>query len=105
MGNNLKRTVYFVAFILLLFVPMEITFVFIHGSVDILLRDTLFVEGVLLLVLGAQAGEYIWSLLRNWERMRRERNHPTELMVGLLLLIVGAIYVLVALFLPKGTIT
>ncbi len=84
---------------------MEVNFVFIHGSIDVLLRDTLFVEGVLLLILGAQAGEYIWSYIRNWGKMRGERTYSTELIVGLELLFVGAVYVLVALFLPKGIIT
>ncbi len=83
---------------------MEINFLFIHGSADILLRDTLFVEGVLLLVLGAQAGEYIWGYIRSREKFRKGHNYSTELIAGSSLLIVGAVYVLVAFLLPAGTV-
>lgn len=83
--------------------PMVASFAFIHGPADLLLRDILFVEGVMLLVLGAQSGEYIWNYVRKWTKMRRERCCSTELLVGLALLTVGVIYVLVALLFPAGT--
>ncbi len=81
---------------------MVVDFVMIHGPVNLLLRDVLFVEGFLLLIFGAQSGEYVWSFIRNWRKMRREHNYPTELVVGLSLLIVGAIYVGIALLFPAG---
>ena len=99
----MKRIFYFIVLILLLFMPMAASFVFIHGPADLLLRDILFVLGVILLVFGAQSGEYIWSYMRNWKKIRRKRSYSTELLVGLALLAVGAIYVLVALLFPSGT--
>jgi len=101
---HLKRPSYFVIFVILLFMPMVADFVFIHGPAELFLRDILFVEGVLLLVFGAQSGEFIWSFIRNWKRMTRERSYPTELMVGLALLAVGTLYVVVALLFPAGII-
>jgi len=83
---------------------MVASFVFIHGNPDVLLRDVLFLEGAFLLVFGAQSGEYIWNCIMNWKKMRKEGNYPTESMVGLALLAVGAIYVAVAMFLPVGII-
>lgn len=91
-------------FIILLFMPMAASFVFIHGNIDVLLRDVLFLVGVFLLIFGAQSGEYVWNFVLNWRKMKKEGNYPTELMVGLALLAVGAIYVAVAMFLPAGTI-
>ncbi len=98
------RSSYFVIFVILLFLPMIVDFVMIHGPVNLLLRDFLFVEGFLLLIFGAQSGEYVWSFIRNWRKMRREHSYPTELVVGLSLLIVGAIYVGIALLFPAGAI-
>ena len=102
MGIHLKRALYFVVFIILLFMPMVVNFVLIHGPADVLLRDILFIEGVMLLVLGSQSGEYIWNYIRHWKKMREEHNYQTELMVGLALLAVGTIFILVALLIPEG---
>jgi len=99
---RLKRAFYFVVFIVLLFLPMVLNFIFIHGPADVLLRDVLFIEGVIFLVLGLQSGEYIWNYLRHWKKMREEHNYQTELMVGLALLAAGTIFILVALFIPSG---
>ena len=68
------------------------------GKAGVLLKDIMFVEGILLLVFGAQSGEYIW----NW--IRGNRDNPSELKVGLTLLAFGCIYLLVAVFLPPGII-
>ncbi len=100
----MKRSCYLVILAILLFVPLVVDFVMIHGPVNLLLRDVLFVEGFLLLIFGAQSGEYVWNFVRNWRKMRRENNYPTELVVGLSLLIVGAVYVGIALLLPAGAI-
>lgn len=108
------RLLYWVLFVSLLLAPMVASFVFISsifsfvsrffeyykvGKAGVLLKDILFVEGILLFVLGAQSGEYIW----NW--IRGNRDNPTELKVGLTLLAFGCIYLLVALFLPAGIVS
>ncbi len=104
-GRNLKieELLGLALFIILLFLPMVFTFTFIwRGNPDVLLRDVLFIEGVLLLIFGAQSGEYIWRFIRSWRKMKKEGSYPTELEVGLALLAVGTVYVAVGMFFPAG---
>jgi len=42
----------------------------------------------------AQFTEYIW----NWKRIKEERNFPTGLTFGLLLIIMGIVYIITAIF-------
>jgi hypothetical protein len=127
----LKKLLYLVLFIILLLLPIVINFVFINDilnfaqrafiyyrytTTDVLLRDILFTEGTVLLIFGgliggvtlynawaqldvrkAQFTDYIW----NWKKIRKERNYPTGLMVGLTLIAFGIIYVLVAILFPS----
>ena len=83
----------------------------INRSATLILSDILFVEGAVFLVFGAliagvtlynawvptdvqkaQFTEYIW----NWKRIKEERNFPTGLLVGLILIFIGIIYLLAA---------
>jgi hypothetical protein len=82
---------------------------------NILFKDILFIEGAVLLILGALVGgvtlynawvptdvrkaqftEYIW----NWKKLREERNFPTGLIIGLVLIAFGIIYIVVAILFP-----
>jgi hypothetical protein len=71
-----------------------------YSTSDILLRDSLFVEGAMLLVFAVQFAEPLWK----WRRTRKDGNHPSGLIVGLTLLTSGVIYVLSAVLLPSGII-
>ena len=122
----MKRIFYWMLFILLLFTPMAISFIFtsdilsiaqrffpfLKGPVTVFLSDILFVEGGVFLVFGALVGGVTlynaWvptdvrkaqftDYIWNWKRIKEERNHPAGLIVGLTILAVGVIYVLVAI--------
>ena len=105
-----------------MFVPMIANFAFLsdivpvaqrlfpfwtNRSATLILSDVLFVEGAVFLVFGAFIGgvilynawvptdvrkaqftEYIW----NWKKIREERNFPTGIAVGLILIVAGIIY-------------
>jgi len=79
---------------------------------NVLFKDILFIEGAVLLILGALVGgvtlynawvptdvrkaqftEYIW----NWKKLREARNFPTGLIVGLVLIAFGIIYIALAI--------
>lgn len=87
-----------------------------YATASVLLSDLLFTEGAVLLVLGALIGgvtvynawaqvdvrkaqftEYIWNL----KKIREERNYPTGLIVGLTLIVIGIVYILMAVFFPS----
>jgi hypothetical protein len=102
---------YWVLFVILLLTPLVVDFVFISSiysiaqkifmyyrvtTPSVLLKDILFVEGVMLLVFGTQSAEYIWKWVRG------NRDYPTELRVGLALLAFGGIYFLAAILVPMG---
>ena len=123
----MKRIFYWMLLISLLFTPMAVSFGFTSDilsiargffpyfnglPVTVFLSDILFVEGGVLLVFGALVGgvtlynawvptdvrkaqftDYIW----NWKKIRDERNFPTGLVVGLVLIAVGIVYVLSAI--------
>ena len=78
-----------------------------NRSATLILSDIQFIEAAVFLVFGALIGgvtlynawvptdvqkaqftEYIW----NWKRMKEERNFPTGLLVGIILIVVGIIY-------------
>ena len=79
----------------------------------VFLSDIYFIEGAGLIVFGALVGgviiynawvstdvrkaqftEYVW----NWKRIKEERDFPTGLTFGLVLIIVGVIYIITAVF-------
>jgi len=125
----LKR-LYWVLFFALLLLPIMVNFVFIteifsftqrtfpywsNVTQNVLFKDILFLEGAVLLIFGALIGgvtlynawvptdvrkaqftEYIWS----WKKMKEERNFPTGLIVGLILIAFGIIYIAVAILFP-----
>ena len=78
----------------------------------VFLSDLSFFEGAMFVVFGALVGgvtlynawvstdvrkaqftEYIW----NWKRIKEERNFPTGLAFGLMLIVIGVIYVITAI--------
>jgi len=78
----------------------------------VFLSDIYFIEGAVLIVFGALVGgaiiysawvstdvrkvqftEYVW----NWKRIKEERDFPTGLTFGLLLITVGIVYVISAI--------
>ena len=129
----MKRLFLWILFIILLFVPVVVNFVFItdivrfaqrvfiyyrYATADVVFRDIQFVEGAVLLIFGALIGGVtlynswakvdVWTAqfteyIWNWRRMREERNFPAGLTVGLVLLAVGIIYILVAILFPSFT--
>ena len=121
-------------FVLLLFTPMIVEFVFVSDvlpiaqrlfpfwegkPVAVFLSDILFVEAAVFLVFGALiAGTILynsWAALDvrkvqfteyiwNWKKIKEERDSPTGLMVGLAILAVGIIYVLGAIIVSVAII-
>ena len=121
------RVLVWVLFVFLLFTPMIAESVFAsdilpvaqrifpfwnNKSVAVFLSDVLFLEAGVFIVFGTlisgvilynswlalddrrvQFTEYIWNL----RKVREERNFPTGLMAGLVVLAVGAFYVLAAI--------
>ena len=113
-------------FVILMLAPMIASYAFLPDVVPVAQRlfplwierpsilifsDLLFVEGAVFLVFGALIGgatlynawattdvrkaqftEYIW----NWKKIREERNFPTGILVGLVLISFGIIYILTA---------
>ena len=121
------KRLYWILFFALLLLPIVVNFVFTteilsfaqsifpywsNITQNILFKDILFIEGAVLLILGALVGgvtlynawvptdvrkaqftEYIW----NWKKLREERNFPTGLIVGLVLIAFGIIYIALAI--------
>jgi len=126
---SLKR-VYWILFLILLLIPIAVDFAFInelfsfaqrvfpywgYSTPNVFLKDILFIEAAVFLFLGSLIGgvtlynawapkdvrlvqftEYIW----NWKKMKEERDIPTGLWVGLVLITFGIVYVLVAVLFP-----
>jgi len=122
LAKALRRTIYWAILILLLFVPMFISFASIsdlspivrkifplweNRSPALILSDMLFAEAACFLVLGAMiAGVTLynsWASLDvrkvqftdsiwNWKRIKEERDFPSGLLLGSTLLAVGIIY-------------
>ena len=84
-----------------------------NEPLTVFLSDIYFIEGAVLIVFGALVGgaiiynawvstdvrkvqftEYIW----NWKKIKEERDFPTGLTFGLVLIIVGIIYIITAVF-------
>ena len=82
----------------------------------VFLSDIYFIEGAGLIVFGALVGgviiynawvstdvrkvqftEYIW----NWKKIKEERDFPTGLTFGLVLIIVGIVYIITAVFVSR----
>jgi hypothetical protein len=78
-----------------------------NEPLTVFLSDIYFIEGAVLLVFGALIGgatiysawastdvrkaqftEYIW----NWKKIKEERNFPTGLTFGLILIVIGIVY-------------
>jgi hypothetical protein len=127
MDRETLRALVWVLFVFLLFTPMIAESVFASNIVPIaqrifpfwdnkpvtvFLSDVLFLEAGVFIFFGAlisgailynswaaldvrkvQFTEYIWNL----RQMRRERNFPTGLIIGLVFLAVGITYVLAAI--------
>ena len=124
------KRLYWILFFALLLLPIVVNFVFTteilsfaqsifpywsNITQNVLFKDILFIEGAVLLILGALVGgvtlynawvptdvrkaqftEYIW----NWKKLREERNFPTGLIIGLVLIAFGIIYIVVAILFP-----
>jgi hypothetical protein len=123
--RTLKSNIWWMLFVFLLFVPMLIDFVYLNDYLPILqtafpfwsersaiyiLSDILFFEGGFLLIFGAVfAGAVIylaWSpgwmaLFVNpvfhWKIVKKEREIPAALIVGLILIAMGIIYISAAI--------
>ncbi len=122
----MRKRIYWLFFVVLMFVPMIASYVLLPNIVPVarrlfvswidrpailILSDLLFVEGAVFLIFGALIGgttlynawvstdvrkaqftEYIW----NWKKIKEERNFPTGIVVGLVLIAVGVIYFVAA---------
>jgi len=122
------RVLIWVLFVFLLFTPMIAEYIFAseilpfaqiiyqpwkNEPLTVFLSDIYFIEGAILIVFGALVGgaiiynawvstdvrkaqftEYVW----NWKRIKEERDFPTGLTFGLVLIIVGIIYIITAVF-------
>ena len=123
--RTLKRNIWWMLFVFLLFVPMLIDFVYLNDYLPILqtafpfwsekspiyiLSDILFFEGGFLLILGAVfAGAVIYLAWKpdrlklfvdtvfHWKIVKKEREIPAALIVGLILIAIGIIYISAAI--------
>lgn len=120
------KRIYWLFFVVLMFVPMIASYVLLPNIVPIarrlfvswidrpaiiILSDLLFVEGAVFLIFGALIGgttlynawvptdvrkaqftDYIWNL----KKIKEERDFPTGIVVGLVLIAVGVIYFVAA---------
>jgi hypothetical protein len=125
LGSNLKNAYWIVAFLLLTFSLIAVDYAIVSNYLPILqewylweykgpnfvLSDILFVEGALLLVVGAVfAGfslytmvgpdkltvEYLKSVF-NWETIKKEQDISSTLKIGLIFLGVGIVCILAAI--------
>lgn len=121
------KRLYWILFFALLLLPIVVNFVctteilsfakrkfpyWSNITQNVLFKDILFIEGAVLLILGALVGgvtlynacfptdvrkaqftEYIW----NWKKLREARNFLTGLIVGLVLIAFGIIYIALAI--------
>ncbi len=122
----MRKRIYWLLFLVLMFVPMIVSYVLLPNIVPVarrlfvswidrpailILSDLLFVEGAVFLIFGALIGgttlynawvptdvrkaqftEYIWD----WKKIKEERNFPTGIVVGLVLIAVGVVYFVAA---------
>ncbi len=122
----MRKRIYWLFFVVLMFVPMIASYVLLPNIVPVarrlfvswidrpailILSDLLFVEGAVFLVFGALIGgttlynawvptdvrkaqftDYIWNL----KKIKEERDFPTGIVVGLVLIAVGVIYFVAA---------
>lgn len=125
--NKLRSFVYLLVFVLVLFVPMVLEFVYLddfalaiqkvfsfwrNRSSTLLLSDMLFVQGGALILFGALVAGVIlynaWgttkflfrkyiSSIWNTKVMEAERRSPTGLAVGLMLIGAGITYIIVGI--------
>jgi hypothetical protein len=125
------RKVGWVLFVFLLFTPMIAEYFFVSeilpiaqimyspwkdAPLSVFLSDIYFIEGAVLIVFGALVGgatiytawastdvrkaqftEYIW----NWKKIKDERNFPTGLTFGLILIFGGIIYIIFAIVVSR----
>ena len=123
--RTLKSKIWWVLFVFLLFVPMFVDFVYLNDYLPILrvafpfwseksamyiLSDILFFEGGFLLIFGAVfAGAVLYLAWRpdrlalfvtpvfHWKIVKKEREIPAALIVGLILIAIGIIYISAAI--------
>ena len=121
----LKSKIFWIALILLMFVPMTITFAFLdqyvpilqsalaawrHRSANLILSDILFFEAGFFLFFGALlAGAVLylawspgWMALFvdpvfHWKIVKKEREIPSALILGFLIMIIGISYISAAI--------
>ncbi len=117
----LKSKIFWVTLTLLMFVPMVVTFAFADDLVpifrkdlgdwnlrpdDYILSDVLFYEAGFFLVFGAMLAGAVFFLgwktdrlglfvepVFRWTIIRKEREIPAALLLGLLLIFVGVVYI------------
>jgi hypothetical protein len=130
LGKNLKKLrslIWLLVFVLILFVPMIVEFIYIEDfalivqrilsfwrnrSTTLVLSDMLFLQGGVLILFGALVAGVIlynaWGTTRllfrkyissiwNTKVMEQERRSPTGLLVGLILIGAGIAYILVGI--------
>jgi len=121
----LKSKIFWIALILLMFVPMTITFAFLdqyvpilqsalaawrHRSANLILSDILFFDAGFFLIFGALlAGAVLylawspgWMALFvdpvfHWKIVKKEREIPSALILGFLIMIIGISYISAAI--------
>ena len=121
----LKSKIFWIALILLMFVPMVITFAFLdyyvpilqsaltawrYRSNNLILSDILFFEAGFFLIFGALlAGAVLylawspgWMALFvdpvfHWKIVKKEREIPSALILGFLIMTIGVIYISAAI--------
>jgi hypothetical protein len=129
-----KKLIYWLILVLVLFLPIIIGFVFaqeivpvarkiytywVDKPIQVFLSDLFFIEAGGFLIIGALvAGVTLyntWAALDvrtvqftdyiwNWRRMKEERKSSAGLIVGLTMLAVGVVYFIVAIVVPFGVI-
>ena len=121
----LKSKIFWIALILLMFVPMTITFAFLdqyvpilqsalaawrHRSANLILSDILFFDAGFFVIFGALlAGAVLylawspgWMALFvdpvfHWKIVKKEREIPSALILGFLIMIIGISYISAAI--------
>jgi hypothetical protein len=122
-----KNTIFLLVFIILLFVPMILEFIYLDGfastfqnimpywrnrSTTLFLSDMLFLQGGAFILLGALVAGVIlynaWGTTRllfrkyissiwNTKVMEKERRAPAGLAIGLILIGIGTAYILIGI--------
>ena len=121
----LRSKIFWIAFLLLLLVPMALTFVLANNYIpflqtalrslrnrpaDLILSDILFYEAGFFLILGAMvAGAVLylswspgWMALFvdpvfHWRLVKKEREIPAALIIGFMIIAVGIVYISAAI--------